>query len=347
MNCVISSFFVQLAFWVGADDIVDKVVEGAASIFEDAYSFMDMKFREAMADHVIEVLKTMIDLLTKGLSSGSGEIAPDGSEIASSSGLYSVVHNLIITHPVNYPNASDSIWEKITNISTQLIVPIATTFIAIIAVYDLYQMVVVSNGMHDFDSSIFIRWIIKTQIALTLTANAFPITQWIFQIGSTIAFNTDTWLSSLSGSVTLGDTLKETLMKYSVGKLALTWLLSWVTVAAIFLMFAVIVVGLMGRLIEMYMYLAISPISLATLMNNETKGIGDSWVRGALGLSFQVFFIIIALMIFGGLFGGTLSNLANGTDIVWSFVTLCAYSITLIITILRSGQISKGMFGAH
>lgn len=343
MNCMISSF-VQLAFLLAAG-VDEKIKDKAESIFEDAYGFMDQKFRESMADHVVNVIKMMIDLLSKGLSSGSGEFAPDGTEIPSTNGFYSVVHNLMLYSPKTYSHGT--VWENVTTVSTNLIVPIATTLIAIIAVYDLYQMVVMSNSMHDFDSSIFVRWIIKTQIALTLTANAFPITEWIFQAGSDIAFNTDGWLTSLSGSVSVGSTFKESLMKYSVGQLAVVWLLSWITVAAIFLMFAVIVVGLMGRLIEMYMYLAISPISLATLLNNETKGIGDSWVRGALGLSFQVFFIIIALMIFGGMFGSAVTNIANGTNIIWGFVTLSAYSITLIVTILRSGQISKGMFGAH
>lgn len=314
------------------------IKDTAVGIVEDFIDAIDEHFRDNVADGVVYVIELMVDLLTNGLASGSTE-----------GGISTAVKNLMLTHPENY--MTGSIWSKIVNVSEMTIVPIATTFIAIIAVYDLYQMVVMGNGMHDFDSSFFIRWVVKTNIAITLTSNAFSITSWIFSFGSTIAFNTvsgsDSWLNTLLTDIDTADTLKDALMQYHIGRLIITFFLAVITLVAVFFMFAVIIIGLMGRMIEIFMYLSIAPIPLSTLLNNETKGIGDSWVRGALGLSFQVFFIIIALTIFGSMFQNTMNNIAAGTHIIWDMVLLCGYSLSLIITILRSGQISKGMFGAH
>lgn len=336
MNNVVSAC-VYWYFTVFSPQILG-VKDTAEGLFEDFADFLDEHFREKLADMIVYIIQLMVDLLANGLAADSTE-----------GGVYTAVKRLMLYHPENYMQGNT--WKMIVDISEKTIVPIATTMIAIIAVYDLYQMVVIGNGMHDFDSSFFIRWVIKTNIAIMLTSNAFSITAWIFSFGSDLAFNTvsgsGSWLNTLLTDIDTSDTLKDALMQYHVGRLVVTLLLSIITLVAIFLMFAVIIIGLMGRLIEMFMYMSISPISLATLLNNETKGIGDSWVRGALGLSFQVFFIIIALTIFGSIFQTTMDKIAAGTHIIWDMVLLCGYSITLIVTILRSGQISKGMFGAH
>lgn len=349
MNCVISSFFVKLVLLFGADDIVEKAVDKASSIFEDAFGFMQTKFKEALVDAVVWLIKQMVDLL-QNIAPYGDTLSPDGKSYLRSDGVISNFINELLIQPPDTYNAT--VWSNIQDISEKCILPIATTFIAVIAVYDLYQMVVVSNGMHDFDSSFFIRWVVKTHIALTLVANAFPITKWIFHIGTDMIFDNDLvkWITNLGSVDKIDDalnTLKDSLMKFDIPQLLGTGFFAIVTLAAVFLMLAVVIIGLIGRLLEMYMYAAIAPIPLATMLNNETKGVGDSWIRGSLGLSFQVFFILIALAIFGGMFTSSLSQITAGQEIVRHFIKLSAFSITLVITILRSGQISKGMFGAH
>lgn len=323
-------FFSPIALDIGTD--IQDTISGA---FEDFGDYITGLIHEKIADCIVAIIKLIVDLLTGGLSTGNG--------------VFSAAKNLMLYHPKNYMQGT--IWNNVKSISELVVVPIATTFIAVIAVYDLYQMVVVGNGMHDFDSSFIIRWLIKTYIAITLVANAFPITSWLFSFGSDIAFYTvggnGNWLTSMLTDISTADTLKESLLKYGSGELLITLFLAVITLGAVFFMFVTIVIGLMGRMIEMFMYMSVAPIPISTLMNNETKGIGDSWIRGALGLSFQVFFIIIALSIFGSIFQNTMNSLVNGTDMVWNMVLLCAYSISLIVTIMRTGQISKGMFGAH
>lgn len=336
MNYTLSMCLYQISLFTPTVlNISAGIQETVSSAFEDFGNYISELIHEKIADLIVAIIQQLISLLTGGLSSGNG--------------VFSAAKDLMLYHPENYMQGT--IWSNVQSISELVIVPIATTFIAVIAVYDLYQMVVVGNGMRDFDSSFFIRWIIKTYIAITIVSNAFPITSWIFSFGSDIAFYTvggnNNWLTSMLTNISTAETLKESLLKYDSGELIITLLLAVITLIAVFLMFAAIVISLMGRMIEMFMYMSVAPVTISTLMNNETKGIGDSWIRGALGLSFQVFFIIIALSIFGSMFQSAMNSLVNGTNMIWNMVLLCAYSISLIVTIMRTGQISKGMFGAH
>lgn len=97
------------------------------------------------------------------------------------------------------------------------------------------------------------------------------------------------------------------------------------------------------------MYLGISPIPVATMMNEgEWSSIGKNWIKQLLALSFQGFFIIVALGIFKTLFVNVISTLNGGGDgIVMQMALLLGYTAALVFTIMRTGSISKSVFNAH
>jgi hypothetical protein len=114
-------------------------------------------------------------------------------------------------------------------------------------------------------------------------------------------------------------------------------------------MMVAIVIVLASRIIEIFMYLGISPIPMATMMDSgEWSTIGKNWIKQLLALSFQGFFIVVALGIFKTLFTNIILQINKGTDgIVMSMALLLGYTCALVFTILRSGSISKSAFAAH
>jgi hypothetical protein len=114
-------------------------------------------------------------------------------------------------------------------------------------------------------------------------------------------------------------------------------------------MMVAIVIVLASRIIEIFMYLGISPIPMATMMDSgEWSTIGKNWIKQLLALSFQGFFIVVALGIFKTLFTNIILQINKGTDgIVMSMALLLGYTCALVFTILRSGAISKSAFAAH
>ena len=97
------------------------------------------------------------------------------------------------------------------------------------------------------------------------------------------------------------------------------------------------------------MYLSIAPIPMATKMDSgEWASIGKNWVKQLLALSFQGFFIVVALGIFKTLFSNMITSLNSSSDgVIMQMAMLMGYTAALIFTILRTGAISKSMFNAH
>ena len=61
------------------------------------------------------------------------------------------------------------IFSMLQNLSETVIVPIAAAILALVMCYELIDMIVEKNNMHDFDSSMFFRWIFKSAFAILLS----------------------------------------------------------------------------------------------------------------------------------------------------------------------------------
>jgi hypothetical protein len=82
--------------------------------------------------------------------------------------------------------------------------------------------------------------------------------------------------------------------------------------------------------------------------SGEWSSIGKNWIKQLLALSFQGFFIVVALGIFKTLLSNMIVRINSGSDgIIMSMAMLLGYTAALIFTILRTSAISKSVFNAH
>jgi len=127
------------------------------------------------------------------------------------------------------------------------------------------------------------------------------------------------------------------------------WFISLIVHLGVMILIVAIVITLASRIIEIFMYLSIAPIPMATMMDSgEWAGVGRNWIKQLLALSFQGFFIIVALGIFRTLFQNMIAKLNEGGDgIIMQMAMLLGYTAALVFTILRTGSISKSVFAAH
>ena len=231
-----------------------------------------------------------------------------------------------------------------------MVVPIGGFILTIILLNDLIQTVIRGNNFKDFDDSIFIKWIIKALCGVILVSNVFYIASGLFSFGTNVCSNS---LTSLFGSGSyLSTTLalkKSALNSLGLGELITVWFISLIVHLGMMILMVAIVITLASRIIEVFMYLSISPIPMATMMDGgEWSGIGKNWIKQLLALSFQGFFIIVALAIFKTLFSNMITALNSGADgVIMQMAMLLGYTAALIFTILRTGAISKSVFNAH
>ena len=84
---------------------------------------------------------------------------------------------------------NSSIFTMVRNISDTVMVPIAGMIISAILCYELITMIMDKNNMHDFDTSLFIRYLVKACVAVVLLSKTFDITMAIFDVGNHIVIN--------------------------------------------------------------------------------------------------------------------------------------------------------------
>ena len=294
------------------------------------------------------------DLFKDGIKSqfdGISDLLTDTfSQTTGSDGLVSTYLTL---HPANFTGGGTggtSVWTTIETLCNNVVVPIAGFVLTIILLNDLIQTVLRGNNFKDFDDSIIIKWIIKALCGVILVSNPYYIASALFGFGTNVCSN---GLTTLFGTGDYLDTAlalkKSALSGLSLGELMTVWFISLIVHLGVMILIVAIVITLASRIIEVFMYLSVAPIPMATMIDSgEWASIGRNWIKQLLALSFQGFFIIVALGIFKTLFANMITTLNAGTgSVIMQMAMLLGYTAALIFTILRTGAISKSVFSAH
>ena len=294
------------------------------------------------------------DLFKDGIKSqfdGISDLLTDTfSQTTGSDGL---VSTYLTSHPANFTGGGTggtSVWTTIETRCNNIVVPIAGFVLTIILLNDLIQTVLRGNNFKDFDDSIIIKWIIKALCGVILVSNTYYIACALFGFGTNVCSN---GLTTLFGTGDYLDTAlalkKSALSGLSLGELMTVWFISLIVHLGVMILIVAIVITLASRIIEVFMYLSVAPIPMATMMDSgEWASIGKNWIKQLLALSFQGFFIIVALGIFKTLFANMITTLNSGTgSVIMQMAMLLGYTAALIFTILRTGAISKSVFSAH
>lgn len=295
------------------------------------------------------------DLFKDGIKSqfdGISDLLTDTfSQTTGSDGL---VSTFITNHPSKFTSGGTggtAVWTTIETLCNNVVVPIGGFILTVILLNELIQMLLRGNNFKDFDDSIFIKWIIKALCGVILVANTYYIASALFSFGTNVCANGLTTLFG-SGDDYLSTALaikKSALSDLSLGELMTVWFISLIVHLGIMILIVAIVITLASRIIEIFMYLSIAPIPMATMMDSgEWASVGKNWIKQLLALSFQGFFIVVALAIFKTLFNNMITSLNSSSDgVIMQMAMLMGYTAALIFTVLRTGAVSKSIFNAR
>lgn len=132
-----------------------------------------------------------------------------------------------------------------------------------------------------------------------------------FGVGATSRAINTLFNSSTLSNVSLN---RAALDNMSIGQLISTWFISLIVYLGVMIMIVAIIIVLASRIIEVFMYLGISPIPVATLVEGgEFGSIGKNWIKQFDALSFHGIFYCLAIAIFKTLFNNTISTI-NSAD---------------------------------
>ena len=241
---------------------------------------------------------------------------------------------------------NSGIFSMIRTLSENVVVPIAGMIISFVLIYELITMVIDKNNMHDFDTSLFFRFLFKACIAVMLLSKTFDIVMAVFDVGSHVVTQA---ASSISGSTSLDVQATLTAMfnnqidTMGIGELIGLGLETMVISLCMKIMSVLITVILYGRMIEIYLYISVAPVPFATLSNREWGSIGNNYIKGLCALAFQGFFIMVCVGIYSVLVA-SVTVAGNLHTALWS---VAAYTVILCFSLFKTGSLAKSVLNAH
>jgi len=237
------------------------------------------------------------------------------------------------------------IFNMIRTLSHNVIIPIAGMVLAFVLCYELISMLTEKNNLHDFETYNLYKWAVKAVIAIYLVTHSFDITMAIFDVGQHVV-RLSAGLTAGRVSVDFATALGDIDMQLQAmefwelfGLLVETTLLK-ITVPVLSICIMLVVVS---RMIEIYIYCSVGPIPFATMINREWGQIGNNYLRGLVALALQGFFIMICVAIYSVL----VSGIGSGDSIHGAIWKCAGYTVVLCFTLFKTGAVSKAIFNAH
>ena len=241
---------------------------------------------------------------------------------------------------------NSSIFNMIRNLSETVIVPIAGIILTFVMCYELIQLIIEKNNLHDFDTWIFFKWIFKTFCAVLIVTNTWNIVMAVFDVAQNVVSQSAGVIISDAGidiSGVVGD-LETQLADWSVGALlGLRFQSVFVGLCTQILSICIFLV-IYGRMIEVYLVTSIGPIPFATMVNREWGSTGQNYLRSLLALGFQAFLIMICVGIYAVLVEGISTSGDNISAAIWGCM---GYTVLLCYTLFKTGSLAKSLLGAH
>ena len=238
-----------------------------------------------------------------------------------------------------------SIFNMIKSLSENVVVPIAGIILTFVMCLELIQLLIDRNNMHDFETFIFFKWIIKNFAAVLIVTNTWNIVMGVFDVAQHVVSQAAGVIigeTALDVTTLIGD-MESKLMEMDIGPLFGLWfqsslmgIIAWVLSICIFII-------VYGRMIEIYMVTSVAPIPMATMVNREWGQMGQNYLRSLFALGFQAFLIMVCV----GIYAVLVQSISVGSDVSAALWTCIGYTVLLCFTLFKSSSVAKSIFNAH
>ena len=237
------------------------------------------------------------------------------------------------------------VFNLIRSLSETVIIPIAGIILTFVMCYELIQLVIEKNNLHDVDTWIFFKWIFKTFVAVFLVTNTWNIVMAIFDVAQNVVSQSGGIISgstSIDLSTAIPD-MEAQLEAMDLGPLLGLWFQSMVVGLTMNILSICIFLVVYGRMIEIYLVTSVGPIPFATMSNREWSSVGQNYLKSLIALGFQEFLIMICVGIYAVLIQ-EISTADNISAAIWGCM---GYTVLLCFTLFKTGSMAKGIFSAH
>ena len=285
-----------------------------------------------LTDWIMDLLKEM---LIEGILSNLGDLFDNVNtrvgEIAVQVGMTPGAFN-------------PGVFALIRNLSETVVLPIAGLLLTFVMTWELIQLIVERNNLHEIDSWIFFKWLFKTMIAVLILSNTFNIVMGIFDVSQHVINNA---AGVISGSTDVNpdimDALRLQLEAMDVGPLLGLWLQSMIIDFTMTVLNICIFVIVYGRMLEIYMLTSLAPLPLASMTSRELGSIGQNYIKSLFAVGFQGLLIMVCV----GIYAVLVQSIATSGDPIGSIWLVIGYTVLLCFCLFKTGSLAKSIFAAH
>jgi len=288
-----------------------------------------------------------MDFLTDWITEWLKGLLIDGI-LGNLSGLFDNVNNQIgeiATQVGTSPAAWNAgVFSLIRQLSETVVLPIAGLILTFVATYELIQLIVEKNNLHDLDTWLFFKWVFKTFVAIMILSNTFNAVMAVFDVSQHV-INNAAGLISGNTAVTpdMMATLEADLQLMDIGPLLGLWLQSFVIQIVVVAINIVVFVIVYGRMLEIYLLSSLAPIPFATLSNREFGSMGQNYFKSLCAVGFQGLLMLVCVAIYAVM----VQSVATSGDPIGAIWTLVGYTVLLCFTMFKTGSLAKSVFAAH
>lgn len=284
-------------------------------------------------DTILDWIKQILrDCITANLNGMFDQINSEVGQVAANVG----------TTPASW-NAG--VFSMIRSLSDNVIVPIAGMILSFVLCYELITMIIDRNNLHDFEIFSLYKWVVKGFVAVMLVTHTFDITMGIFEVAQVVVQRSAGVISgttSVDFAAAAGDIASQ-VEGMEVGELFGLLVESLLLRLTMPILSLCVMLVLLGRMIEIYIYCSVGAIPLATMANHEWGQMGQNYLRGLVALGLQGFFIMVCVAIYSVLIG-QIGRAANLHLAIWE----CAgYTVLLCFSLFKTNSVSRSILNAH
>jgi hypothetical protein len=237
------------------------------------------------------------------------------------------------------------IFSMIRSLSEVVIIPVAGMILTFVLCYELIQMILEKNNMHDFDTMNLYKWIFKTFVAVYILTHTFDIVMGIFGLAQNVVNES---AGVITGNLSVNapaalDDLRAMLEGMEWYELIGVWAEMGIVSTGLRAMSICIFIVIFGRMIEIYLTVSVAPIPLATMANREWGQMGNNYLKALFALAFQGFLIMVCVAIYAVL----IQNIPAADNVHGAIWGTVGYTVLLCFALFKTGSLSRSVFSAH
>ena len=237
------------------------------------------------------------------------------------------------------------VFNMVRTLSETAVIPVAGMILTFVLCYELIQLIIEKNNMHEFDTFNIYKWIFKTFVAVYILTHTFDIVMGVFALAQNVI---NTSAGVISGSLEMNSaaalaTLETQLQAMGIWELMGLFLETFLINICLWVLMICIFIIIFGRMIEIYLTVSVAPIPLATMANREWGQVGNNYLKALFALAFQGFLIMVCVAIYAILVQ-TIPAASSAHAGIWRTV---GYTVLLAFTLFKTSSLSKSLFSAH